>query len=429
MQISDAVPFDGYKLIDTSAQINESFKDEMEKSHGAIIGVVEGKHFCPGGTSRNHRWYPPELWLAVGQNEAVQARLKRNGIVGRVGHEPEITDEDIGEGNYSHFTKDIDWKTGFARSFIVDTPMGRNLLTALRARIGLYVSSRATGDYNGKTESTSVLYLNTAHTSRLATFNERTTYSSTRKASQSNMRNELINFNNALETFKNAQDQLLPLDEGAYGLQFLVQTNRPNTYEKWTNAAKNVYDRYAEIRLAAFNAADNVMTYSEQLPFSNSTKTYGTYYNDLMNRYNSLAGIFNGNIGPYTSKLQSYCNSSADKVRTSAISSAITLIHEEIEGYRKTLENAKNALSSAVTELNNVLTAVKSGGTLQNAKSSWNSAADNVKDTSMGKQDKSEISSLSTYLNETDVQKMITRLNNIIGNLETMITQVEATIR
>lgn len=153
MQISDAVPFDGYKLIDTSAQINESFKDEMEKSHGAIIGVVEGKHFCPGGTSRNHRWYPPELWLAVGQNEAVQARLKRNGIVGRVGHEPEITDEDIGEGNYSHFTKDIDWKTGFARSFIVDTPMGRNLLTALRARIGLYVSSRATGDYSGKTES------------------------------------------------------------------------------------------------------------------------------------------------------------------------------------------------------------------------------------------------------------------------------------
>lgn len=281
-------------------------------------------------------------------------------------------------------------------------------------------------EYNGKTESTSVLYLNTAHTSRLATFNERTTYSSTRKASQSNMRNELINFNNALETFKNAQDQLLPLDEGAYGLQFLVQTNRPNTYENWTNAAKNVYDRYAEIRLAAFNAADNVMTYSEQLPFSNSTKTYGTYYNDLMNRYNSLAGIFNGNIGPYTSKLQLYCNSSADKVRTSAISSAITFIHEEIEGYRKTLENAKNALSSAVTELNNVLTAVKSGGTLQTAKNSWNSAADNVKDTSMGKQDKSEISSLSTYLNETDVQKMITRLNNIIGNLETMITQVDS---
>lgn len=153
MQITDAVPFDGYKLFDTSAQINESFKDEMEKSHGAIIGVVEGKHFCPGGTSRNRRWYPPELWLAVGENESVQARLKRNGMVGRVGHDPEITDEDIGEGNYSHFTKDIDWKTGFARSFIVDTPMGRNLLTALRARIGLYVSSRATGDYNGKTES------------------------------------------------------------------------------------------------------------------------------------------------------------------------------------------------------------------------------------------------------------------------------------
>ena len=151
-RIIDAVPFENYTLIEDKATISESFKDEVNKSRGAILAIVKGKHFCPDGTSRNHRFYPKALWRAVKEDANFMARLKRNGVVGRVGHDPEITDEDIGEGNYSHFTRNIDWDTGEAESVIVDTPMGRNLLTALRAGIQLFVSSRATGDYCGKTE-------------------------------------------------------------------------------------------------------------------------------------------------------------------------------------------------------------------------------------------------------------------------------------
>lgn len=151
-RIIDAVPFEHYTLIEDKAQISESFKDEVNASRGAILAIVKGKHFCPDGTSRNHRFYPKALWLGVKNDENFMARLKRNGVVGRVGHEPEITDEDIGEGNYSHFTRNINWETGEAESVIVDTPMGRNLLTALRAGIQLFVSSRATGDYCGKND-------------------------------------------------------------------------------------------------------------------------------------------------------------------------------------------------------------------------------------------------------------------------------------
>lgn len=149
-RIIDAVPFENYTLIEDKAKISESFKDEVNNSRGAILAIVKGKHFIPGGVSRNHRLYQNELWLGVKNDENFMARLKRNGVVGRVGHDPEITDEDIGEGNYSHFTRNINWETGDAESVIVDTPMGRNLLTALRAGIQLFVSSRATGDYCGK---------------------------------------------------------------------------------------------------------------------------------------------------------------------------------------------------------------------------------------------------------------------------------------
>ena len=151
-RIIDAIPFEHYTLIEDKAKISESFKDEVNNSRGAILAIVKGPHFVPDGVSRNHRFYPKNLWKGVKNDESFMARLKRNGVVGRVGHDPEITDEDIGEGNYSHFTRNINWDTGEAESVIVDTPMGRNLLTALRAGIQLFVSSRATGDYCGKDE-------------------------------------------------------------------------------------------------------------------------------------------------------------------------------------------------------------------------------------------------------------------------------------
>ena len=75
-----------------------------------------------------------------------------NQMLGRIGHEAEMTDEDIAEGRFSHYTRNIDWETGEAEDVILNTPMGNTLYTLLRSGVKLYVSSRADGGYNGKDE-------------------------------------------------------------------------------------------------------------------------------------------------------------------------------------------------------------------------------------------------------------------------------------
>ena len=147
----DYIPFK-CEFIDDISRVDESAQSEVAKSGGTILAIVKGQHFCPGKVSRNHRLYTDELWEVAGQDEDVQRKLKNGQMFGRIGHEAEITDEDIAEGKFSHITRNIDWKTGVAESVIYNTPMGNTLYTILRAGTTMYVSSRADGDYCGKDE-------------------------------------------------------------------------------------------------------------------------------------------------------------------------------------------------------------------------------------------------------------------------------------
>lgn len=152
MQIAeDFIPFK-CEFVDDISQVNESAQSEVANSNGTILAIVKGKHFIPGGISRNHRKYTEELWKAAGKDEEVQRKVKNNQMIGRVGHEAEITDEDLGEGRYSHYTRNINWETGEAEDVILNTPMGNSLYTLLRSGVVMYVSSRADGDYDGKDE-------------------------------------------------------------------------------------------------------------------------------------------------------------------------------------------------------------------------------------------------------------------------------------
>lgn len=147
----DYIPFK-CEFIDDVSRVDESAQSEVAKSGGTILAIVKGQHFCPGKVSRNHRLYTEELWEAASKDEDVIRKLKNGQMFGRVGHEAEITDEDIAEGKFSHITRNIDWKTGIAESVIYNTPMGQTLYTILRAGTTMYVSSRADGDYEGKDE-------------------------------------------------------------------------------------------------------------------------------------------------------------------------------------------------------------------------------------------------------------------------------------
>lgn len=152
MQIAeDYIPFK-CEFIDDISRVDESAQSEVAKSGGTILAIVKGQHFCPGKVSRNHRLYTPELWEEAGKDEDVQRKLTNGQMFGRIGHEAEITDEDIADGKFSHITRNIDWKTGIAESVIYNTDMGKTLYTILRAGTTMYVSSRADGDYEGKDE-------------------------------------------------------------------------------------------------------------------------------------------------------------------------------------------------------------------------------------------------------------------------------------
>ncbi|MBR4407420.1 MAG: hypothetical protein IKT27_03805 [Clostridia bacterium] len=152
MQIAeDYIPFK-CEFIDDISRVDESAQSEVAKSGGTILAIVKGQHFCPGKVSRNHRLYTPELWEEAGKDEDVQRKLTNGQMFGRIGHEAEITDEDIADGKFSHITRNIDWKTGIAESVIYNTDMGKTLYTILRAGTTMFVSSRADGDYEGKDE-------------------------------------------------------------------------------------------------------------------------------------------------------------------------------------------------------------------------------------------------------------------------------------
>lgn len=149
--IEDYIPFAGYEIIDDIDHINESAQSEVAASKGAILAIVKGPHFVPNGISRNRRNYRG-VWAEAGKDEDVKIKVKNCQMLGRIGHEAEMTDMDVAKGEFSHYTRNIDWDTGIAESVILNTPMGNTLLTLLRAKVTMYVSSRADGDYCGKDE-------------------------------------------------------------------------------------------------------------------------------------------------------------------------------------------------------------------------------------------------------------------------------------
>lgn len=149
--VEDYIPFSGFQIVDDVNSINESAQSEVANSKGAILAIVKGQHFVPDGISRNKRNYKG-VWAEAGKDEDVQVKLKNCQMLGRIGHEAEMTDMDVAKGEFSHYTRNINWDTGEAESVILNTRMGETLLTLLRAGVTMYVSSRADGDYCGKDE-------------------------------------------------------------------------------------------------------------------------------------------------------------------------------------------------------------------------------------------------------------------------------------
>jgi len=142
-------------------EIRSPTNEELGRN-GAILAVVSGTHFVPGGLSRNKRFYPEDknkfgcLWGEQLQRPWVVEKMANNTMCGTIGHDTEIGEKEFREGKVSHFTKGLkiiatgDPKKpykGYAESYILNTDAGRALKTYLDAGLTLFVSSRADGDF------------------------------------------------------------------------------------------------------------------------------------------------------------------------------------------------------------------------------------------------------------------------------------------
>ena len=278
---------------------------------------------------------------------------------------------------------------------------------------------------DGQKQSVPVFYKNSAETSKLKNFTELTTYSDSHKASAANIKSALKNYNTAMISYQNSESALLEYDSDTYGLQYLVQTNRKSLYTSWMAKAENLYNKYSALRHAAMYADEGAMETVENL-FGTGEQSYLQFNDAFMSGFISLADTFNQEVSEYSSRLQGYANSADTSIDATA--AAIVDIYNRSNGRRTVISDAKTALDGAITRLNSVLEGVKAGGTLDQKEASWKSTAQSseISDTSMAKQDIAELDSVSSYLNETDVQKLIERLTHVRDKLSELLEQMDS---
>ena len=286
---------------------------------------------------------------------------------------------------------------------------------------------------DGTKKMVPIFYTNSAKTAKKDNYTQYTTYSSSHKATAENIKTALNEYNTAYEKVKENQNKLLPYNGNTYGLQYLVQTNRGNLYKNWVMSMATLYEKYCALRHAVTYSGNNdegvsVMTTSEKLFRESTTHPYSWYYNNFMKNFDELTDVYNEKLSEYSSTLQVYANNIGYAADITSTAEKISQLYKEINAYRTTISDAKDNLTEAVRFLGYVYNGVKSGGTLEQKKGAWKNVAndDDLSNTSMARQDLAEIDSLSTYLNPTDVRKLIDRLNNIIGHLNTLLGQIDS---
>lgn len=148
------------KLNDTFLAESPSLYSLDETISGEVDGVniiakIKGPFFAVDGESLNNRFYSRNLWEKA-LNET-SAKVESGEMVGTIGHDQVIDDKAFRDGLVSHRISKlwIDRSTGdgMGEVLVINNESGRNLNSYFRAKVPLAISSRAFGEYNGKTES------------------------------------------------------------------------------------------------------------------------------------------------------------------------------------------------------------------------------------------------------------------------------------
>lgn len=285
-------------------------------------------------------------------------------------------------------------------------------------------------------------YDNTPYYSYLSSnYNNPYNFSNKKFPTVSEVKSAITGFYNAKN---NAEIKSAPAyDSSYYNIQFISQ--KKGEIEAYTSAEINFFIAYQKLKnvelwLDGYDKVEvkdeegNVITkssiLSEQLKIGNTTKTLSQWLNDL-----NADSIYERHMYDLDQNADIYTNCSVNAMNeyyaqyaitnTMDISTAVTNIHDKANDYVKTLDSAIESLNKAIEYLNSAKT--KLSGSVATAKTNWNNIANDsaISDTSLAKQDKAEIDQLDTYLNETNIQKLVTRLENIKADLTTVRDQVK----
>jgi hypothetical protein len=152
-------PTINYEVLEASGEVDGK----------AVLAKVRGEFFFPDGTSRNNRHYPKPVWEKTLADENVRERLMNKRMFGTISHDQALDDQALLDGKVSHIVTAlrIENGKGMGEAIIINTPAGRILDTVMRAGAKMFVSSRASGGYNGTKDGVPIV---DAETYNLETF-------------------------------------------------------------------------------------------------------------------------------------------------------------------------------------------------------------------------------------------------------------------
>ena len=298
------------------------------------------------------------------------------------------------------------------------------------------------GELDREADVWKIKYGNSTYYSYLSpNYNNPYDFDSKKFPSLSEIKSAVSGFYNAKKTAETKDAP--PYDSTYYSVQFIAQ--QKGHIETYTSNEINLFIAYQKLKnvllwVDGYDMVEvkdddgNVITkaslLSEELKIGSTTKKISQWISELnadsiyeLRIYDlSLnAGIYNR--AATDAKNEYYAQYAI--TNTLDISTAVTNIHDKANDYVKTLDSAIKNLEGAIKYLNNAKT--KLSGSVATAKTNWNNIANDsaISDTSLAKQDKAEIDQLDTYLNEANIQKLVTRLENIKVDLTTVRDQVK----
>lgn len=148
--------------------------------------------------------------------------------------------------------------------------------------------------------------------------------------------------------------------------------------------------------------------------------------------FNSIASLYDSEMqkfSPIATRMSQYAVNAKTKHTTNKefTTTSVSSIATEINGYVEELQSSSDYLELAIKYLEAARKELAAGGKVAEAKKAWDGVADDesIKGTNLAKQDKAEIAQLDTYLTETNVNKLKTRLENIKTEIDKSIEQIK----